>query len=138
MLAETTPEPRRRQRPRFPIRVPMSVTSANESFAGFTVNVSMNGMYGLVEAQLVEFERVTLTFALPVTMPDTGKREDPEVEVDAVVVRAEPAGERMAVAFMFSQLPIEAEWVIGKHLLETFDGLCRRSLHESEADALAS
>ena len=52
-----------------------------------------------------------------------GEQETFSITMPAVTVRVESTGDRIAAAFMFQGLPVETEWVIGKHILENFQQL---------------
>jgi len=113
----------RRRSPRFPVAVPIHVRCGDRIIDGVTVNLSLVGVYAVLDAPVEELMPVRLHMRLPVTMPDRGTVEEQDVYVDAVTVRVEPADGRYPAAFMFGKLDVEAEWVIGRYLIEQFEAV---------------
>ena len=112
----------RRRYPRIDIKIPVEVDIGGGPLEAISVNLSINGVYCLLNESIEEFSQAVLHLNLPVTTNDNGT-EQFRVETPAVAVRVENAGDRVAAAFMFREMPIEAEWVVGKFVLEHLDGI---------------
>lgn len=132
MNVEYVQSPKRRRAPRFPVHVPVEVVSPRGELRAWSVNLSLTGVYCLMEKPARELERVIIRMALPITMPDTRRVEKQLVEIEATVLRTEETGDRQAAAFLFDKVPLEAEWVVGRYLLESFDGQTVSSIRRSE------
>jgi hypothetical protein len=111
----------RRRSPRLDLSVPLTlaVKETQQTLGGTTVNLSMTGLYALLDTPIRDFDTVEISLSLTVTMPE-GEQESFTIIMPAVTVRVESTGDRIAAAFMFQGLPVETEWVIGKHILENF------------------
>ena len=118
-MNEATSRERRRY-PRFSIEWPVVVHAGDTVIPGQTVNLSLVGAYVLLEGSVGEFSDITLRVALPVTLADASV-ESFTIELPGVVVREENAGPRHAAAFMFTEVPVESEWVLAKFLLNQIE-----------------
>lgn len=135
MNTEYIQSTKRRGAPRFPVIAPIEVhIDRGGIVTGTLVNLSLTGAFCLLDGNVPELSSVLLRVELPVTMPDTGTVETPVIDIQALVVRTEETDRRLACALMFGEMPLESEWVIGRHILETFDGVTQSSLRQSETD----
>ncbi len=116
----------RRRAPRLPVHMPVTVRVGERKVTGMTVNLSTVGVYCVLDGPVREMDWVVIEMKLAVTMPDTGQVEEHRVAIDAVTVRVEETGDRLAAAFMFGPLDVEAEWVLSKFLVERFEEATKR------------
>lgn len=84
----------RRKFPRFDVRVPLNLslsgTTVKETLDATSINVSMNGVYCIVNRYLPLFDKILITFVIPEKI---GNPYNIVSQCEGIVVRIEPEHE---------------------------------------------